>query len=66
MSEIVLESRDYDFWTYLLQEYLATIEKDCKHIWSISDIRLQTYLVPIGIMIASLFGPFCDRDCKHI
>ena len=39
MSKMLLESRDYDFWTNLaktnfrsLQAYLISIERDCKHI----------------------------------
>ena len=31
----------------ILQPYLVSIERDCKHIWSDSDLRLRAYLVPI-------------------
>ena len=40
-----------------LQAYLVTIEKDCKHIWSVSDFRLQAYFVPILKIIATICGP---------
>ena len=46
------KSRDYAFWTNLaksnfrrLQAYLVHIEIDCKHLWSVLDLRLQAYLV---------------------
>ena len=61
----------------ILQAYLVTFEKDCKHIWSVSDLRLQPYLAPFFIEIASIFsplfieianilGPHFNHDCKHI
>ena len=37
MSEVVV-----------LQAYLVPIERDCKHIWPDSDVRLQAYLVSSG------------------
>ena len=74
ITKIVLEARDYDFlWTnhaktnfQCLQEYLVPIEKDCKHIWSLSDSWLQPYLFPFFIKIASLFGPFHENYCNHM
>ena len=64
MSKIVLGSRDYDFWTNLvkinfrlLQSYLVFFE-DCNHIWSDSELTLQSYLVPmIPNIIANISGP---------
>ena len=49
-----------------LQAYLVIIEKDCKHKWSLSNWRLQAYLVPIIIEVASILGPHCFHDCTHI
>ena len=49
-----------------LQSYLVLFVRDCNHIWSDSELRLQSYLVPIMISIAVLFGPFFDQDCNHI
>ena len=73
MSENVLQSRDYDFWTNLaiknnrsLQSYLVAIEKDCNHIWSNSVFRLQSYLVPLVMKIAFILGPHSDHHCNHI
>ena len=64
MSKIVLWSRDYDFWTNLvemncrlLQSYLVPFEWDCNHIWSVSEQRLQSYLVLIVILFAIIYGP---------
>ena len=44
-AKFVLESRDYDFWTNLveinfrsMQSYLVHFERDCNHIWSDSDV----------------------------
>ena len=34
-----------------MQAYLVLIVRDCKHIWSVLDLRLQAYLVPIVSMI---------------
>ena len=42
----------------ILQAYLITIEKDCKYIWSVSDLRLQGYLVPAIKIITTICGPF--------
>ena len=60
MSEMVLESRDYDFWTNLastnfrwLQAYLVPFERDCKQV----RFRFE---------IAGIFSPLSNRDCKHI
>ena len=44
------------------QAYLSLIEKDCKHIKPVSDLRLQANLVPFETEIASKLGP----HCKHI
>ena len=49
-----------------LQAYLVTTEKDCKHTWSVSDLRLQAYSVPFEIMIASILGPHFYQHCRHI
>ena len=49
-----------------LQSYLVLFEKDCNHIWSVSELRLQTYLVAFIIIIAIIFGPLCNEDCNHI
>ena len=29
-----------------LQAYIVTIERDCKHVLSVSDLRMQANLVP--------------------
>ena len=50
----------------LLQAYLVPIERDCNHIWSLFDVRLQAYLVPFETQIASILGPHCYYHCKHI
>ena len=47
-----------------LQSYLVTIDRDCKHIWSVADLRLQAYLVLFET--ASILGPHCYYQCKHI
>ena len=64
MSKIVQESRDYDSWTNLvkikflrLQAYLVSIEKHCKHIKSVLELRMKAYVVLFGIKIASIFVP---------
>ena len=49
-----------------LQTYLVTIERDCKHIWSVSNLILQAYLVLFFIKIATILGPHCNHDCKLI
>ena len=49
-----------------LQAYLVPIERDCKHIWSVSDLRLQAYLVPFVTKIASIFGPCHINYCNHM
>ena len=47
ITEIVPEARDYDFLTkttfQCLQVYLVPIQRDCKHIWSVLDLRSHTY-----------------------
>ena len=72
ITEIVLESRDYDFWTnhaktnfQYFQAYLVPIERDYKHIWSVLNLRLQEYLVPLVMKIAFILDPHFDHDCKH-
>ena len=60
MSKLVMEPRDYDWTNFaetnfrLLQTYLVPFEKDCKHMWSISILRLQAYLVSFKTEIASV------------
>ena len=49
-----------------LQAYLVPTERNCKHIWSVLDLRLQAYLVPFETKIASILGPNCNHDCKLI
>ena len=68
MPKMVLESREYDFWTNLaktnfrwLQIYLVPIERDCKHIRSPLWLWLQAFLVSFVTMIARIFGP-CDKN----
>ena len=39
-----------------LQAYLVPIKKDCKHIWSDSDLRLKPHLVPFLSRLQA-FGP---------
>ena len=41
-----------------LQSYLVLFERDCNHIWSDSELRLQSYLVPLVTNIAIIFGHF--------
>ena len=51
----------------LLQAYLVPVERNCKHIWSVLDLRLHPYYIPIVIMIARLFSPLGSlRGCKHV
>ena len=50
----------------LLQEYLVPIEIDCKHIWSVLDLRLQPYLFAFETRIVSILGLHCYHDCKLI
>ena len=73
MTKIVLESREYDFWTNLLkikfrflQSYLVLFGKDCNHIWSDWDLTLQSYIVHFGTEIVIIFSHLRDQDCKHI
>ena len=40
-----------------LQSYLIVFERDCNHIWSDSENRLQSYLVSIIKIIAIISGP---------
>ena len=63
ISEIVLESCDYDFWTNLaktkfrlLQSYLVPIWKDCNLIWSALNWWLQSYLILIWSSMQSYLG----------
>ena len=39
-----------------LQSYLVPIGKDCNHIWSVLEFRLQSYLVPVVKTIAITSG----------
>ena len=62
MSKLVLEPRDYDFWTNLakiifrwLQSYLVLFERDCNHIQSDSEVSVILQLSPIYY-----------QDCIHI
>ena len=73
MSKLVMELRDYDFWTNfaetnfrLLQAYLVPIEEDYKQMWSISNLRLQAYLGSFITEIASILGPYAYYQCMHI
>ena len=57
MSEMVIESRDYDFWTNLastnfrwLQAYFSLL-KEIATIYTVSVVRF-------GFEIASIFSPF--------
>ena len=39
--------------------------RDCRHIWSLSKLKLQAYLVPNVIKIVPIFDPCCNQNCKH-
>ena len=54
MSKIVPESRDY-----------GQIFDDYKHIGSLLE-EIAGILGPHCFIIATIFGPFFDHDCKHI
>ena len=60
ISEIVPESRVYDFWTSLFK----TNFDDCSHIWSVFE-RIAI-MVRFGFVIAIVFSPFRDQYCNHI
>ena len=71
-SELVLKSRDYDFWTNLaktnfrsLQSYLVLFEKDCNHIQYDSELSSQSYLVPFMMKIALILGSHHKNYCNH-
>ena len=49
-----------------LQSYLVLFEKDCNHIWSLLELRLQSYQVPFVTNIAIMFGPHSNFVCNHI
>ena len=38
---------------------------DCRHIWSLSKLKLQAYLIAFWSKIAGIFGPFYNQNCKH-
>ena len=61
ITEIVLKSRDYDFWTYISKTKFWWLQAFCPY-WK----RLQAYMVRFGFEIASIKGPHCYHDCKHI
>ena len=50
----------------VIASIFGPLESNCKHIWSVLDLRLQAYLVPFEIQIASILGPHCNHDCKLI
>ena len=56
MSEIVLESRKYNFWTNPAKT---------KHIWSLLK-EIASIYSPIQFEIASISGPNPFFHCKHI
>ena len=62
MSKIVLESRDYDFWTNLAKNKFSMIAS----IFGPNRKRLHPYYLLLVIDIASIFGPFFDQDCEYI
>ena len=51
-------------WIWL-QSYLVLFERDFNHIWSVSELRLQSYLVLSLTNIAIIFGPHSDYVCNH-
>ena len=48
-----------------LQSYLVPIGQDCNHIWSDSELRLQSDLVPFLTNIAIIFDPHDKNYCNH-
>ena len=76
MTRIVLKSCNYDF-AVTGRILRKQIFDGCKHIWSLLReiasingpfwfLRLQPYLVPFLIEIASIFGPYHNIYCNHI
>ena len=47
-------NREDQIW---LQPFLIGTKYDCNHIWSDSELRLQSSLGPFKIIIAFIFGP---------
>ena len=47
MSEMVLESRDYDFWTYLSK----ILFDDSKHIWQVYMVIMVMVIMVIMIIM---------------
>ena len=50
----------------ILQSYLVFFEKDCNHVWSDSELRLQLYLVRYFIKITLILRTRFDHHCNHI
>ena len=64
ISKFVLKSRDYDFWTNLVQKRFQSLQ--IAIISGPNWERLQSYMVRLGIDIVIIFGPLFYEDCNHI
>ena len=56
----------YSWTKYACNYRKLIIEKDCKHIYSVSDSRLQAHLVLIISFIASILSPYSENYYRHM